>query len=31
MATADKKFTYTVAKVAELIRPLTQSGEALQK
>ena len=31
MAAADKKITYTAAEVAELIRPLTQSVEALQK
>ena len=31
MAAADRKITYTAAEVAELIRPLTQSVEALQK
>lgn len=31
MAAADKKITYTAAEVAELIRPLIQSVEALQK
>ena len=31
MSAADKKITYTAAEVAELIRPLTQSVEALQK
>ena len=31
MAAADKKITYSAAEVAELIRPLTQSVEALQK
>ena len=31
MAAADKKITYTAAEVAELIRPLTQSVEALQQ
>ena len=31
MAAADKKTTYTAAEVAKLIRPLTQSVEALQK
>ena len=31
MAAADKKMTYTAAEVAELIRPLSQSVEALQK
>ena len=31
MAAADKKITYTAAEVAELIRPLSQSVEALQK
>ena len=31
MAAANKKITYTAAEVAELIRPLTQSVEALQK
>ena len=31
MAAADKKITYTAAEVAELIRPLSQSIEALQK
>ena len=31
MAAADKKITYTAVEVAELIRPLTQSVEALQK
>ena len=31
MAAADKKITYTSAEVAELIRPLSQSVEALQK
>ena len=31
MAAADKKITYTAAEVAELIHPLTQSVEALQK
>lgn len=31
MAAADKKITYTAAEVAELIRPLNQSAEALQK
>ena len=31
MAAADKKITYTAAEVAELIRPLAQSVELLQK
>ena len=31
MAAANKKITYTAAEVAELIRPLAQSVEALQK
>ena len=31
MAAADKKMTYTAAEVAELIRPLAQSVELLQK
>ena len=31
MAAADRKITYTAAEVAELIRPLTLSVEALQK
>ena len=31
MAAADKKKTYTAAEVVELIRPLGQSVEALQK
>ena len=31
MAAADRKITYTAAEVAELIRPLTQSVESLQK
>ena len=31
MAAADRKITYTAAEVAELIRPLTHSVEALQK
>ena len=31
MAAADRKITYTAAEVAELIHPLTQSVEALQK
>lgn len=31
MAAADKKTTYTAAEVANLIRPLSQSVEALQK
>ena len=31
MAAANKKITYTAAEVADLIRPLTQSVEALQK
>lgn len=31
MAVADKKITYTAADVADLIRPLSQSVEALQK
>lgn len=31
MAAVDKKITYTTAEVAQLIRPLTQSVEALQK
>lgn len=31
MTAADKKTTYTAAKVAKLIHPLTQSVEALQK
>ena len=31
MAAANKKITYTAAEVAELIRPMTQSVEALQK
>ena len=31
MAAADRKITYTAVEVAELIRPLTQSVEALQK
>ena len=31
MAAADKKITYIAVKVAELIRPLSQSVEALQK
>ena len=31
MAAADKKITYTAAEVADLIRPLSQSVEALQK
>ena len=31
MAVADKKITYTAAEVAELIRPLAQSVELLQK
>ena len=31
MAAADEKITYSAAEVAELIRPLTQSVEALQK
>ena len=31
MAAADKKNTYTAAEVAELIRPLSQSVEELQK
>lgn len=31
MAAAGRKITYTAAEVAELIRPLTQSVEALQK
>ena len=31
MAAADRKITYTAAEVAKLIRPLTQSVEALQK
>ena len=31
MAAADRKITYTAAEVAELIRPLTQSVEALQQ
>ena len=30
MATADKKITHTAAEVAEFIRPLSQSVEALQ-
>ena len=29
MAAADKKITYTAAEVADLIRPLSQSVEAL--
>ena len=29
MAAADRKITYTAAEVAELIRPLTQSVEAV--
>ena len=31
MSAADKEITYTAAEVAELIRPLSQSVEALQK
>ena len=31
MAAADMKITYTAAEVEELIRPLRQSVEALQK
>ena len=31
MAAADKKITYSAAEVAELIRPLAQSVELLQK
>ena len=31
MAAADKIITYTAAEVANLIRPLSQSVEALQK
>ncbi len=31
MAAADNKITYTAAEVGELIRPLSQSVEALQK
>ena len=31
MAVADKKITYTAADVADLIRPLSQSVEALQQ
>ena len=31
MTAANSKITYTAAEVAELIRPLTQSVEALQK
>ena len=31
MAAADRKITYTAAEVAELIRPLIQSVEALQR
>lgn len=31
MGAADKKTTYTAAEVAELIRPLAQSVELLQK
>ena len=31
MSAADKKITYTAAEVAELIRPLAQSVELLQK
>ena len=31
MAAAGKKITYTAAEVAELIRPLAQSVELLQK
>ena len=31
MAAANKRITYTAAEVADLIRPLTQSVEALQK
>lgn len=31
MAAAGRKITYTAAEVAELIHPLTQSVEALQK
>ena len=29
LAAADKKITYTAAEVADLIRPLSQSAEAL--